>query len=83
LEYFRSPKIASFSKAIDFLVGICQDKGQGEKGKETQNPFPLTKTFSLKVQKHIFARGLMSTADYAFAASYFMQRKLLYNPPHP
>jgi hypothetical protein len=38
---------------LDFLAFVR------EKGKETQNPFPLTFTLSPKSAKIIFARGLL------------------------
>ncbi|MDZ7966286.1 MAG: hypothetical protein RM368_15130 [Nostoc sp. DedSLP03] len=38
------------------LLGICWGKGEGKKGKETQNPLPFT--LRVELQKYIFARGL-------------------------
>ncbi|OUL33496.1 hypothetical protein BV372_15915 [Nostoc sp. T09] len=43
---------------VDFLQKSV--KGKGEKGKGTQNPFPLTFSLSPLLQKYIFARGLVN-----------------------
>ncbi|OUL33547.1 hypothetical protein BV372_16195 [Nostoc sp. T09] len=52
---------------IDFLQKSV--KGKGEKGKGTQNPFPLTFSLSPLLQKYIFARGLMFATDKFFVGN--------------